>query len=222
MGLTGVIIPALNAEDTLPELLDRLALFVDCRDVIVVDDGSTDQTADAASKAGARVLRHAANKGKGAALRTGFDYSCSSNSYESVITMDADLQHPPEEIPKFLEARRSLHANLIIGHRTRVGSQMPLHRVLSNTITSGLVSARTGRAIRDSQSGYRLLGREVLEAIRVESDGYEAETELLIKAALKGFIIDFVPVATVYRNERSHMTHWTTTKRFLQVLLRDY
>jgi glycosyltransferase involved in cell wall biosynthesis len=220
--MIAVIIPALNAEETLPELLHRLTPFVDNRDIIVVDDGSTDGTSDVAMRSGVKLLQHQANQGKGAALRTGFDFFCSSNGYESALTIDADLQHLPEEIPKFLEARRSRHANLVIGNRMRVGTQMPFHRVLSNTITSGLVSARTGRAIRDSQSGFRLLGREVLEAIRLESDGYEAETEILIKSALRGFTIDFVPIATVYGKGRSHMTHWATTKRFLQVLMKDY
>ncbi|MBM4162766.1 MAG: glycosyltransferase family 2 protein [Ignavibacteria bacterium] len=217
-----IIIPAFNAADTLPELLCRLSRFVDPTAILVVDDGSADGTADVAHRAGVGVLRHEVNKGKGAALRTGFERFCSNNTFDSVITIDADLQHTPEELPKFLEARSKGSGNIIIGQRMRIGTSMPFHRVLSNAITSGLVSARTGRAIKDSQSGYRLLGREVLEAIHLDTDGYEAETELVVKAALKGFSIEFVPVATVYGRERSHMTHWTTVKRFLQVLLKDY
>ena len=217
-----VIIPAFNAADTLPELLNRLSRYVEWGAMLVVDDGSTDGTAEVAQRTGVKVLRHESNRGKGSALRTGFAYFCSNNSYGSVITIDADLQHIPEELPKFVEARSKGGGNIIIGERTRMGTSMPLHRVLSNAVTSGLVSARTGRAIKDSQSGYRLLGREVLEAINLETDGYEAETELLVKAALKGFSIQFVPVTTVYGHERSYMTHWTTTKRFLQVLLKDY
>jgi hypothetical protein len=99
---------------------------------------------------------------------------------------------------------------------------MPLERIVSNTITSSLVSARTGVPIKDSQSGFRLIGRNVLSAINLDSDGYEAETELLIKAARKGFRITFVPIATIYGTSRSYMTHWKTTKRFLQVLFKEY
>ena len=220
--MVAILIPAYNAADTLPELLQRAMTFVRHQDIIVIDDGSLDGTGAVASNAGVIVLRHARNRGKGAALRTGFEYVRSCARYGAVITMDADLQHCPEELPKFLEARRNQGSSIVIGCRDRIGSRMPLHRVLSNTITSALGAARTGVAIKDSQSGYRLIGLEVLESISLESNGYEAETELLIKSALKGFTIDFIPIATLYGNERSHMTHWETTRRFLQVLLKDY
>jgi glycosyltransferase involved in cell wall biosynthesis len=220
--VVAVLIPAYNAADTLPELLHRAGTFVQLQDIIVIDDGSVDGTGDVASKAGVNLLRHARNRGKGAALRTGFEFVRLSTRYDAVITMDADLQHCPEELPAFLEARENRGSSIVVGYRNRIGTRMPLHRILSNTITSALVAARSGVPIKDSQSGYRLIGREVLDAISLESDGYEAETELLIKSALKGFRIDFIPIATVYGSERSHMTHWDTTRRFLQVLFRDY
>jgi hypothetical protein len=99
---------------------------------------------------------------------------------------------------------------------------MPLSRILSNSLTSFLVTARTGVSIPDSQCGYRLIGREVLERVVVVAEGYEAETELLIKAAAKGFTIGWVPVNTVYQGEQSHMTHWSTTKQFVRTLLKEY
>lgn len=98
---------------------------------------------------------------------------------------------------------------------------MPLHRRFSNMLTSWLVSARVGREIPDSQSGFRLIGREVLESLEFESDGYELETELLVKGARKGFRTAFVPVQTVYGAEHSSMTHWHTTKQFLRIVLKD-
>ena len=190
--------------------------------MIVVDDGSTDETASVATALGATVLNHRSNRGKGAALRTGFDYVLAADQFDSAITMDADLQHDPADLPAFLAAWQTHETELILGFRRKLGSGMPLHRVVSNTITSALVSARTGVRIRDSQTGYRLIARAVLAAVRIESDGYEAETELLIKAAGKGFRISGVPIATIYAGAPSHMTHWRTTKQFLHVLLKEY
>lgn len=220
--MTAVLIPALNAAQTLRELLPKINAFVPAEGIVVVDDGSTDDTARIAGESGAFVIRHSANRGKGAALRSGIEYILGRTEFRSVITMDADLQHDPAEIPKFLSRSKKGGAKIIVGARQRLGSGMPLHRMMSNAITSMLVSARTGARIEDSQSGYRFFSSEVLAAIRLESDGYEAETEMLIKAARKGFTIDFIPIATIYGNESSHMTHWQTTRRFLQVLLKEY
>ncbi len=220
--MTAVLIPALNAAQTLSELLSRLQPFVSRESIVVVDDGSTDGTARIAQECGAFVIRHGVNRGKGAALRSGFEYILGKTQFRSVITMDADLQHDPDEIPKFAARWEQGSVDVIVGNRKRAGSGMPFHRVMSNAITSLLVSARAGVVMKDSQSGFRLISREVLSAVTIDSDGYEAETELLIKAARKGFTIDFIPIATIYGNERSHMTHWQTTKRFLQVLMKEY
>jgi glycosyltransferase involved in cell wall biosynthesis len=220
--MTAVLIPALNAAQTLGQLIAGLMPFVGIESVVVVDDGSSDETAAIAKAAGAVVLSHGVNRGKGAALRTGFQYVLSSSRDDSVITMDADLQHDPKDVPTFLSAWHSGNLDLILGHRRKIGSGMPAHRILSNTITSALVSARTGVKIRDSQTGFRLIARRVLSSIEVQADGYEAETEILIKAALKGFRIGSVPIATIYSGAPSHMTHWKTTKRFLRVLLKEY
>lgn len=219
--MTAVLIPAFNAAQSLGSLLERIPQNIGDRCIVVVDDGSSDDTSKIATDAGAVVIRHERNRGKGAALRSGFKYVLASTRSDSVLTMDADLQHDPAEISKFLAAWESGGTDIILGCR-RFGFGMPIHRILSNTITSSLVSARTGVRIRDSQTGFRLIAREVLSCIEVEADGYEAETEFLIKAARKGFRISFVPIATIYGKAPSHMTHWKTTKRFLQVLLREY
>lgn len=188
----------------------------------MIDDGSTDGTARCASAAGAQVVRHDHNLGKGAALMTGFREALKDPELEFVITMDADLQHDPADLDLFLEARSETSASIIVGRRAKLGSGMPALRILSNTLTSWLVSARTGCRMMDSQCGYRLIGREILEVISVETRGFEAETELLIRAARLGFGIRWVPVRTVYQGEESRMTHWATTRGFLQVLLKDY
>lgn len=204
------------------ELVNRLRRSVGDLQVIVVDDGSIDNTAEIAHLVGATALRHDKNCGKGTALQTGFDFLKKQAQVEFILTLDADLQHQPEDIQKFFITQQHTGADIVIGWRERAGTKMPLHRILSNTLTSALVSLKTGMKIRDSQCGFRLIRKRVLENIQLESHGYEAETELLIKAARLKFKIEFVPVNTVYGNEKSYMTHWVTTMNFIKVLLRKY
>jgi glycosyltransferase involved in cell wall biosynthesis len=217
-----VLIPAYNAEIYLEELISRLRQSIDNMPIVVVDDGSKDRTNEVAASMGIIVLQHEKNRGKGAALETGFEYCRKHPEIELLITMDADLQHRPEDIPGFISMQNESNADIVIGWRERIGTRMPVHRILSNTITSAMVGMRTGMNIKDSQCGFRMIHRRVIEKIHLESTGYEAETEFLIKAARLGFKIEFVPVNTVYGNEKSYMTHWDTTKNFIKVLFRDY
>ncbi len=203
------------------ELLARLAQFVDPQQVIVVDDGSVDDTAELCSTKGVRVFRHRRNLGKGKALQTGFD-AFLQTKFAFVATMDADLQHAPEHLPAFADVQSVTDADVVIGTRRMMGTGMPLHRILSNTITSRLVSVRTGMSIRDSQSGYRYIKRRVIEAVSLQSSGFEAETEFLLKAAGKGFVIGGVPIETIYAKEKSSMKNWETTVKFVKVLLQEY
>jgi len=217
-----ILVPAFNAEKTLPQLLERVRNVVPDALCVVVNDGSQDSTESVAREKGAMVVNHARNCGKGAALRTGFSYLLSIPDVRYIITMDADLQHVPEDIPLFLKVEEQTEADIVIGRRQRKGSKMPLHRRLSNTLTSWLVSTRTKIPILDSQCGYRLIRKEVIEVIQLESNGYEAETEFLLKAARDGFTIAHAPIQTVYNNEKSYMTNWHTTINFLNVLLKEY
>jgi glycosyltransferase involved in cell wall biosynthesis len=219
---TSVLIPAYNAGTSLEELVNRLRRSVGDMRIIVVDDGSIDNTTEIAHLVGATVLRHDKNCGKGATLQTGFDFLKKQPDVEFILTLDADLQHQPEDIQKFFNIQQQTSADIVIGWRERAGTKMPVHRIISNTLTSALVSLKTGMKIKDSQCGFRLIRKRVLENIQLESRGYEAETELLIKAAQLKFKIEFVPVYTVYGSEKSYMTHWATTMNFLKVLLRKY
>ena len=217
-----VLIPAFNAEYSLTELVNRLHNAVGNVQIVVVNDGSMDRTNEVAASIGAIVLRHEINRGKGAALQTGFDYLKKQAEVEYILTIDADLQHQPEDVPKFLLVQQKTNADVIIGWRERIGTQMPVHRILSNTLTSALVGIRTGIKIKDSQCGFRLIRRSVIDRVQLESTGYEAETEFIIKAARHGFKIEFVPVQTIYSTEKSYMTHWTATINFIKVLFRKY
>ncbi len=162
------------------------------------------------------------NKGKGAALQTGFNYVLHHVLVDYVLTLDADLQHLPEDAPAFFDALQRMNADVLVGWRQRVGTNMPIHRRMSNAITSLMVGTRTGTVIRDSQCGYRLIKKNVIEQVKLETTGFEAETEFLIKAAKRKFKIEFVPIQTVYSNEKSYMTHWKTTMNFAKVLFRDW
>ena len=168
------------------------------------------------------LLCHETNRGKGAALQTGFNFLKTQTGIEFVLTIDADLQHQPEDAPKFLLIQQNTKADIVIGWRERIGTRMPLHRRLSNMITSALVGMRTGVKIKDSQCGFRLIRRSVIESVQLESTGYEAETEFLIKAAHLDFKTEFVPVQTIYGTEKSYMTHWATTVNFIKVIFRKY
>jgi glycosyltransferase involved in cell wall biosynthesis len=217
-----VLIPAYNAGSSLKELANRLHNSIGDIRIVVVDDGSIDNTAEIANSVGATVLRHDNNCGKGAALQTGFDYLKKQIDLEFILTMDADLQHLPEDIGNFFTTQKAKESDIVIGWRERTGTKMPVHRILSNTLTSALLSMKTGIKIKDSQCGFRLIRKRVIENIQLESKGYEAETEFIIKSALHKYKLEFVPVATVYGSERSYMTHWVTTINFIKVLLRKY
>jgi glycosyltransferase involved in cell wall biosynthesis len=190
--------------------------------ILVVDDGSTDGTGEVAKQSGVDLIAIAENRGKGNALALGFAALRDRRGLDAVVTMDADLQHDPDDLDLFLDKRRTQGTNIVLGSRKRWGTRMPLERKLSNAMTSWMVSSRIGFKVPDSQCGYRLIGIEVLNALNVEAAGFEAETELLIKAAKHAFTFSFVNIQTRYDGEKSHMTYWQTTKRFVQTVLKDY
>jgi glycosyltransferase involved in cell wall biosynthesis len=216
-----VIIPAFNAAYTLPELLERTLQYVTPSELLVVNDGSSDTTRVIAKHRGVHIIDHLKNRGKGAALQTGFDFALTQDC-DAIITMDGDLQHQPEDIPRFIQLATLQNYDIIIGSRLHNKKGMPFHRILSNTITTFLVKTRTGINISDSQSGFRFIKKKVLESVRMQSNGFEAETEFLIKAAACGFTFGSLPIDTIYAGEKSHMTHVQTTMNFIKVLFKQY
>jgi glycosyltransferase involved in cell wall biosynthesis len=162
-------------------------------DVLVVDDGSADRTAEVAREAGAQVVSHAVNRGKGAALKTGFAYAL-QNGFDSVITLDADGQHLPSEIPKFLAARSETGADLIIGGRAHLFGQMLTHRRFANRFSAWSIAFASKTKVTDSQSGFRLYSAHFLRNVRLRSDGFDLESEVIVYAGCRGFKLITIPI----------------------------
>jgi glycosyltransferase involved in cell wall biosynthesis len=183
--------------------------------VVVVDDGSTDDTAVRAEAAGATVLVQTPNAGKGAALRTGFRYALERGA-AAVVTLDADGQHDPTEIPAFLAAFAADRPELIIGRRD-FGS-MPAVRRVSNTLGGWIFSAAVGRRVADNQSGYRLIGRRLMTALLDSTEsGFAFEVEMIARCIALGLPMTEVPIRTIYAGEPSHIRPWSHLTGFLRV-----
>ncbi len=183
--------------------------------VLVVDDGSTDETAAVARDAGATVLVQHPNQGKGAALRAGFRRAIAGGC-EAVVTLDADGQHDPADLPGFLEAWNRRHADLIIGRRDF--RQIPLVRRLANELGTAVFSWAVGQRIPDNQSGYRLISRRLMEAVLdSEETGFEFEVEMITTCIRAGYALEWVPIRTIYAGEPSHIRPWHHVASFLRV-----
>jgi len=185
--------------------------------VLVVDDGSTDQTSDEARAAGVEVIRHEKNQGKGAAIKTGLRELTSRNGVEWVLILDGDGQHLPEEIPHFLNAAGD--AAMIVGNRMSDTRTMPFVRKLTNLTMSGLISAIIGQRVPDSQCGFRMFRRDLASAlVDVPSSNFDFESEMLAIAARRGVKIAAATVSTVYGDERSKIHPLRDTVRFFKLL----
>jgi len=186
-----VVIPAFNAERSVANVVAGAREQI--ADVVVVDDGSADRTADVARAAGAHVLAHEQNRGKGAALKTGFKYAC-EHSYDGVVTLDADGQHLPHEIPKFLECRARTNADLIIGGRAHLFEQMLPRRRMANRFSAWSIAKASKTGITDSQSGFRFYSARLLRGVKLHTDGFDMESEVIVRAGCGGFSVVTTPI----------------------------
>ncbi len=217
-----LLIPAYNAGKTLPQLfheLDRLAHKP--KNIIVVDDGSSDDTAAVAQKNKVEVISFPNNKGKGYALRSGFKHFLSSDDAEYLLCMDADMQHPPASIDDFLQEMAENDRFLIIGKRKRALFKMPPLRILSNSITSKILSLLLQKKIEDSQCGFRMFHRSLIENLKLEEDGFQLESEFIIRAAKKNINIRFIDIPTIYNNHNSNIRHINDTYRFIRLIVKE-
>jgi glycosyltransferase involved in cell wall biosynthesis len=185
------IIPAFNAERTLPPVIEEARRQID--PVVVIDDGSRDRTGDVARAAGATVVRHEVNRGKGAALKTGFAWAV-ENGYDGVITLDADGQHLASEIPKFIAEHARSGADLIIGGRAHLFHEMLPRRRGANRFSAWAITKCAGVNVTDSQSGFRFYSAKLIRGIRLRTDGFDMESEVIVRAGRGGFRIVTIPI----------------------------
>ena len=208
------VIPFFNERRTIYQIINNTLKYVDC--VIAVDDGSTDDSLSKITEnKKIELLKIKVNRGKGFALREGLNEAV-KKGYSRLITIDADLQHNPDEIPLLIYELNNF--DIVIGNRLNNLGNMPLHRRMSNKITSFLLSLKTGKKIIDSQCGFRAYSAEVIKNINTVKNGYEAESEILIKASRKGYKIGFTDISTIYGNEESKISPVKTTFNFVKVL----
>jgi glycosyltransferase involved in cell wall biosynthesis len=217
----GVVIPAYNAASHLAQVVRRVEEIVPRERIIVVEDGSSDATFEVAAGLGINLIRHDRNRGKGAALATAFKKALEM-SIPFVITLDADGQHNPLEIPAFLRAQRENGADIVVGNRMTDTATMPWLRRATNWVTSWLLSLRTGQRIPDSQNGYRLHRTELFRHIHLVTTRYDTESEILIKAARLGAIIASVPVETIYGGAKSSINPLVDSYRFLRMVITSF
>jgi len=212
---TCVIIPTLNESKEIAQLVSEVRQ--QDLEVLVVDDGSGDDTAGIAENSGAIVLRNRGNQGKGYSLIRGFDYALNAG-FDAVITMDGDGQHLAEDIPYFIRLAKYSNSAILIGNRMQKVKNMPLVRRVTNRFMSWLISTLAKQDVPDSQCGFRLIKKEVLENVKFTCAKYEIESEMIIKSARLGFKIESVPIKAIYNGEKSQINPFIDTLRFIRFI----
>jgi glycosyltransferase involved in cell wall biosynthesis len=212
-----VIIPAFKEAARIGAVVR--AVRAQALDVVVVDDGSPDATAATAEAAGAVVLRHEVNRGKGAALETAFQFA-RARGYTAVVTLDGDGQHDPADLPALLAVHAQTGAPVVVGNRMAANATMPRVRRWTNQFMSWLLSCCMGQRVPDTQCGYRLYRVAVLPTQPLGAARFAAESEILLDLAARGVRFAAAPVRTIYRDEKSKINPVVDTVRFLGMMLR--
>ncbi len=209
------IIPAYNEEKTIGSVV--LGTMQHVSRVIVVDDGSSDKTSEIASLAGAQVITHPSNQGKGAALKTGFQ---SVNDADIIVTLDSDGQHEPAEIPRLVEPIVNGEADLVNGSRylEGKGEDTPTYRKVGQNVLDAATNISGKLHVTDSQSGFRAFASKTLPVFHFHSSGYTIESEMLIDAANAGLRIKEIQINAIYGEEGHHKAN--PVKHGVGVLLR--
>lgn len=195
------IIPAYNAAATVGQVICGALKHVSC--VVLADDGSVDDTGRIASEAGATVITITKNRGKGHALKRLFQWAI-EKGFDAVISLDADGQHDPKDIPLFLNAHQANPDDLILGSRMMEKDKIPRGRYNSMHIARFFVSLAANQYVEDTQCGYRLYPLGVIRKLTLTAERYTTETEILIKAGDTGALIRHVPIRAIYENNVSH------------------
>ena len=223
MKLLAVVVPAKDEEATVGELLERTARArvpgYELR-TIVVDDGSTDRTAEVAGNHGAIVVRHETNRGLGAAVRTGLRAAVEAGA-SAVAYLDADLEYYPEDIPRLVEPILEGRADYVLGSRFPGGARgMRLHRRLGNYAFTALLVVLTGRRISDGQTGMRAFSREAASRAEIIHD-YNYAQVLTLDLSRKGFRIEEVPIRYRVREHGDSFVSWRYPAKVLPAIWRE-
>jgi glycosyltransferase involved in cell wall biosynthesis len=214
----GVVIPAYNAEMTIvPEIKELIDYGFSRKNIIVVNDGSTDRTAEAAKGQGIALINHEKNMGKGAALKSGFVYARKMH-VRKVFVIDADAQHMVSEVDNFLKLNGKY--DIIIGERKDILERMPLDRRLTNQTVNLVVSLLSGVRTTDVQCGFRYVDLTIFDDIKLDTNNYQTESEMVVKAARRRHTVGFVPITTIYGNEKSYIKPLQDTLRFVNMAVR--
>ncbi len=222
-----VVIPVFNPTPVFPQLLFRLNKTLQPLpgkwQIVLVDDGSSQWIKPPEIQIPITILKHAVNKGKGAALKTAFTYLISKSiPLQAVVILDADLQHLPEDIPRFLRLFQKTKADIILGVRKRTVGEMPIHRIASNYLTSLIISLLTGTLVKDSQCGFRFIRWDVLKSIlpQLSENRFHLESEMLLQLGWFGYKIDHVSIPTIYNAQPSAIQNVPDTLNFVALITR--
>lgn len=220
-----LLIPAYNEEKYIGQVIKNCAPYQ--LDMIIVDDGSGDQTAaivkqlQPSEKYRLIFLKHPKNKGKGAALNTGFQYAV-KKGYLGVITLDADAQHDTKEIKKFLQMIEEEKFDLIIGSRFQNHQGMPFIRLATNYVTSWIISWLAGKKVEDVQSGFRYISTKVIKNIELKTKRFETEPELILKACWLNYQVKNIPISTLYyKDSVSEVNKLIDTLKFFRLVAKS-
>jgi len=216
-----VIVPAYKLPNTISILIDDMKKYVSSDSILVIDDGSNDGTFENAHSTGVKVLKHFVNKGKAEVIKTGFAFFRKHKEYDFVITIDGDLQHPPDKIPDIINSIEEGY-DFIIGDRMTDTENMPLLRYLSNKLSSWGISVVLGFSISDSQCGFRALKRWVVEDLDLVSKKYAIESEMALQAGIIGAKFSVVTIPTIYNDIPSHINPVSITINIVSTILKYY
>ena len=215
-----VVIPSYNEARTIGVIVRNIVAMD--MSVLVIDDGSIDATERVALDNGAMVLRHKRNLGKGFSIRQGIKYVLEKTTFEWIIMMDGDGQHHTEDIPILIAATQSKDVDIVTGNRMQQTREMPSLRYWTNKFMSSVISGICRQNIPDTQCGYRLIKVSALKKIKLLSEKYDIESEILIEGARNGFKIKSVPIQTIYGEETSAIKPVRDTIRFFSLVLKHY
>jgi glycosyltransferase involved in cell wall biosynthesis len=211
-----VVIPAYNEAKALRVLLAEVKK--ESVSILVVDDGSTDDTYQVARAFASEVIQNQTNQGKGMSLNKAISYLLKNEDFDYLVTMDADGQHSPEDLKLFLAAAAS-GADFVVGNRMADPKGMPKLRVLTNKYMSWLISKAAGQDIPDTQCGFRLIKKAILEKIIIRTNKFEIESEIIIKAARLGSKIKSIPIRSIYfKHQRSNIHPFFDGIRFFRFI----